>query len=176
VALHHVYAFDQDPVAPGQNFYDAAALAFVFAGDYSDPVILANINLYVHTLDSSAPVFKSLLFKSLLFSNHFRGQAHNLHEALLAQLSRHWPEYAGPHGLVIRFDEHGRILIESNVCAVPPARLFSSPHDYRSNYLTLLDRPIRSSFFNGGSDYVAQTGSRARVAPDRQYHGDAFRP
>jgi hypothetical protein len=71
VALHHVYAFDQDPVAPGQNFYDAAALAFVFAGDYSDPVILANINLYVHTLDSSTLVFffKSLLFKSLLFKS-----------------------------------------------------------------------------------------------------------
>jgi hypothetical protein len=45
VAFDHVYALDQYAMPPGQNLYDPAALAFVLAGDYSDPVILANIDL-----------------------------------------------------------------------------------------------------------------------------------
>jgi hypothetical protein len=53
VAFDHIHALDQYPVTPGQNLDDPAALALIFAGYYSDPVILANIDLYVHILDRS---------------------------------------------------------------------------------------------------------------------------
>jgi hypothetical protein len=58
VAFHHVYALDKYPVPPGQDLDDPTAFAFVFAGDYSNPIILANIDLYVHILGP------------LLFCNH----------------------------------------------------------------------------------------------------------
>src|SRR5262245_44750246 len=50
MALDHVYALDEDPVPPGQDLDNSAALAFVFAGYHPNPVILANIYLYVHML------------------------------------------------------------------------------------------------------------------------------
>jgi hypothetical protein len=51
MALHHIDALDQNPMAPRQNFYDAAALAFIFARDYPDPIVLPDIYLYVHMLE-----------------------------------------------------------------------------------------------------------------------------
>src|SRR5262249_42952001 len=50
MALDHVYAFDQDPVAPRQTLDNPAALTLVFPGYNSNPVILANIYLYIHIL------------------------------------------------------------------------------------------------------------------------------
>src|SRR5215469_6515502 len=60
MALDHVDAFDQDPVAPRQNLDDAAAFAFILSGYDANPVILANIYLYVHMLGQLRYFFRLL--------------------------------------------------------------------------------------------------------------------
>src|SRR6266702_4957332 len=72
-------------------------------------------------------------------SDDLRGERHDLHEPLLAQLASYGAEDArGPRLALIR-DEHGGVLVEADVGAVLPLRFLGGPHDHRPRHLALLD-------------------------------------
>src|SRR5258708_25156693 len=48
VALHHVYALDDNSVLRGLHFDNAPLLAFVFARNHYHAIVFSNVNLDVH--------------------------------------------------------------------------------------------------------------------------------
>src|SRR3954467_1096454 len=94
---------------------------------------------------------------------HLRREADDLHEVALAQLARHRPEDARAARVVLRVDDHGRVLVEGDVRAVLAPELLLRAHDDGLHDLALLDRALRVGVLDGRRDDVAD----ARVAPAR---------
>src|SRR6478672_11542022 len=101
---------------------------------------------------------------------HLRREADDLHEVAVAQLARDGPEDAGAARVVLRVDDHGRVLVERDVRAVLAPELLLRAHDDGLDDLALLDRPLRVGLLHRGGDDV----SHARVAAARAaHHADA---
>src|SRR4051794_3738644 len=92
-----------------------------------------------------------------------RRQADDLHEVAVAQLAGDRPEDARAARVVLRVDDHGRVLVEGDVRAVLAPELLLRAHDDGLDDLALLDRPLRVGLLDGGGDDVADAG----VAPPR---------
>src|SRR3954454_13285538 len=88
-------------------------------------------------------------------SEHLRRERDDLHEPAVAQLARHRAEDARPARVVLRVDDHGRVLVEGDVGAVVAAELLLRAHDDRLDHLALLDRPLRVGLLDGRGDDVA---------------------
>src|SRR3954447_7351452 len=101
--------------------------------------------------------------RRIFMSEHLRGQRDDLHEAAVAQLAGHRPEDARTAGVVLRVDDHGRVLVEGDVGAVVAPELLLRAHDDRLDDLALLDRPLRVGLLDRGRDDVPD----ARVAAAR---------
>src|SRR3954469_7973981 len=91
---------------------------------------------------------------------HLRREAHDLHEAAVAQLARDRPEDARAARVVLRVDDDGGVLVEGDVGAVvAPDRLLGA-HAPRRDHLALLDGALRVGLLDGRRDDVPD----ARVA------------
>src|SRR5690349_16957002 len=90
-------------------------------------------------------------------SKHLWSQAHDLHEVLLAQLAGHGPEDARPAWVALVVDDHRRVLVERDQRSVVAAEGLLRAHDDGLHHLTLLDRTLRGSAFDGRGDDVADT-------------------
>src|SRR4051794_19102343 len=98
-------------------------------------------------------------------SKHLRGQRHDAHELLVAQLAAHWAEDASTaRGLVV-LDENGGIFVEADVAAIGTALLFLHPHDDALHHVALLHGGAGDGVFHGGhEDVTDRSVTTARVA------------
>src|SRR5207253_3842389 len=81
---------------------------------------------------SRGPASRRLFLKTSGFmSDHLRRERYDLHEPFLAQLAPHGSEDTGRAGLALIRDEHGGVLVEPDVGAVPALGLLGRPHDHR---------------------------------------------
>src|SRR3954470_9049044 len=94
---------------------------------------------------------------------HLRREADDLHEVAVAQLAGDGAEDARAARVVLRVDDHGRVLVEGDVRAVLAPELLLRAHDDGLDDLALLDRALRVGLLDGGGDDVADAG----VAPAR---------
>src|SRR5512144_2039241 len=94
-------------------------------------------------------------------SDHLRRQRHDLHELLVAQLPAHRAEDAGRPRLALIGDQHGGVLVEPDVGAVPALGLLGRPHDHGLRHFPLLDLPRGNGVLDRDDHDVAES----RVAP-----------
>src|SRR3954447_266844 len=102
---------------------------------------------------SSRRIFTAML-------EHLRRERNDLHEVALAQLARDRPEDAGAARVVLRVDDHRRVLVERDVGAVVATEGLLGAHDDRRDDLALLDRALRVRLLDRRGDDVAH----ARIA------------
>src|SRR4029079_10673833 len=103
-------------------------------------------------------------------SEDLRGERDDLHEVLLAQLSRDRPEDAGAARVAGRVDQDRGVLVEGDRGAVVAAERLSRADEPRLGDLALLDGALRARRLDGGGDHVPD----ARVAALRPaLHADA---
>jgi len=133
--FHHVDAIhNQVAVVFAQRHL--AALAFVTTGQNDDLVAFANL---VHEQSSE----------------NFRGQGHDLHELLGAQLARHRAEDTGADRLQLCIEQHSCVAIEFNERTVATADAFGSTDHNSAIHLAFFDAATRSGFFDAHLDDVA---------------------
>src|ERR1700674_1201946 len=100
-----------------------------------------------------------------------RSQGNDLHEVLVAKLARHRAEDAGTARVVLRAEDDGRVLVETNGGAILPAEFARGPDDDRLDHLALLHLAAGRRNRHGGCDDVADGGVLAVMAahhPDQQ--------
>src|SRR5262249_53763132 len=71
-------------------------------------------------------------------SDDLGGEGDDLGELPVAQLTRHRPEDARAHRVVVRLHQHHRVAVEADIGAVPPPHFLHGAHDHRPRHLTLL--------------------------------------
>src|SRR6267143_254265 len=103
-------------------------------------------------------------------SDDLRGQRHDFHELLVAQLAPHGAEDAGGPRLALVRDEHGGVLVEADVGAVPALGLFGGPNDHRPDDLALLDLAGGDGVLDRDDDDVAQPGVAALGPAEHANH------
>src|SRR5205807_5395231 len=104
VTLQHVDALDHDLARGGHGANDHATLATVLAGHDLHGVVAMNVEMKPgHDLE------------------HLRCQGNDFHEVLVAKLAGHRPEDSGPARVVLRAEDDGRVLVESDRRAVRAA-------------------------------------------------------
>src|SRR5690242_20909902 len=74
----------------------------------------------------------------ILISEHLRGQADDLHEALVTQLPPDRAEDAGAARVAAVLDDHGSVLVEPDVRTVRAPPLLGGPDDDRLDDVALL--------------------------------------
>src|ERR1700744_3058876 len=147
VLLDPVDALDEHLVARRESLDHFAFGALVLARNDQDGVTLVHLHL-----------------------QPLRGKRDDLHEALLPQLAADRPEDAGSARVVVRLDDHGRVLVELDVAAVRAAALFDSAHHDGLDHVTTLDVATGDGVLDGRHDDVADAG----VTPTRATeHADA---
>src|SRR5215212_7763352 len=144
VLLGHGDAVDHHARLTRQHADDAAFLAAILARDHADQVVFADV-------DSG-------------HLQHLRCERDDLHESLLAQLTRDGPEDAGAARVLgVGREDHDRVVVETDVGAVGPTALLGGAHDDRLDDVALLDGAAGQGVLDGGDDHVAN----ARVAAGR---------
>src|SRR5438874_9053258 len=141
VALDHVDVLHDHAAVLRDRLDDAALLAAVLAADDVHDVALADLHRLRHL-------------------EHLRGERDDLHEVLLAQLPRDWPEDAGAARVALVVDDHGRVLVERDRRAVDAAERLARSDDDGLHDLALLHSALRGRRLDGADDDVAD----ARVA------------
>src|SRR5262249_42179476 len=130
---------------------DPTALAAVLAGEDLHRVALLHLHLRGHL-------------------QHLWSQADDLHEVLLAQLTRDGAEDARPARVRLLVDEDGGVLVEADERAVAPAEGLLRAPDDRTHDFALLHRALGRGGLHRSNDDVADP----RVAPVRTAeHADA---
>src|SRR5882724_3718764 len=102
---------------------------------------------------------------------HLRGKRDDLHEVALAQLAGDRSEDARAPRVVLRVDQHGRVLVERDVRAVVAPELLAGADDDSGDDLALLHRSLRARLLDRGHDGVADAGvapARAAADPDAE--------
>src|SRR5262245_55955773 len=106
---------------------------------------------------------------------HLRRERDDLHEAPLAQLTRHRSEHTRADRLAFVVDDDGGIAIEADVAAVAPPKFLPRAHDHRFDHLALFDRCFRRRFFHRRRDDVADPRVAAGGPADGIDDGDLSR-
>src|SRR5260221_12212273 len=88
-------------------------------------------------------------YRAPLLQN-FRRQRNNLQKFLFPQLAGHGAEHARANRLPGFVNQHCRILIKANVCAVAAAMLFALAHDHALHHCALLGCAVRRRLFHRG--------------------------
>src|SRR5581483_2498153 len=111
------------------------------------------------------------IFMPLAISSEDLGcERDDLHEVLVAELTRDRAEDARAARVPLRVDDHGGVLVERDLRAVVAAVRLLRAHDDRAHDVALLDRALRRRGLDGADDDVAD----ARVAAVRAaHHADA---
>src|SRR6202043_4115534 len=154
VTLQHVDALDDDLARRGHGANHDAALATVLPGHDLHGVVAMNVEMSPRH-----------------FLEHLRRQGNDLHEVLVAKLARHRPEDPGTARVVLRAEDDGRVLVETDGRAVRAAELSFRADDDGFDDLALLDLAARRRHRDGGGDDVADGRVLPIVAthdPDQQ--------
>src|SRR5574340_1839001 len=131
-AFHHHLAGIQHP-------QHSTALALVLARNDNYVIALANL---AHNASLQ----------------HFRGQRHDLHEALAAQFARHRAKDTGAYGFQLVVQQHRGIAVKFDERAIRAAHPFGSAHHDCIVDLALLDTPAWCGVLDADLDYVADAG------------------
>src|SRR5690606_22666522 len=107
-------------------------------------------------------------------SQHLRGEGHDAHEALVAQLPPDGTEHAGAAWGLVVLDEHGGVLVEADVAAVATALLLLHADDDALDDVTLLHGRAGHGVLDGGHDDVADRGVPTLRAPEHLDAQDLF--
>src|SRR5436190_16814579 len=108
--------------------------------------------------------------RSSFHLKHLRGERDDLHEVLLAQLTRDRAEDACAAWVAGRVDDHSGVLVEGDRGAVVAAIGLAGADDHSLHDLALLDRTLWRRALDGCGDDVPH----ARVAALRAAgHADA---
>src|SRR3954471_24890099 len=99
-----------------------------------------------------------ILFMNASSSKNFRGQGHDLHELLGAQLARDRSEDAGADGLQLVIEQHGGVAVELDEGAIAAADALGGADHHCAVDLALLDATPRSGFLDAHLDDVANAG------------------
>src|SRR5262249_28086614 len=99
--------------------------------------------------------------------NHFRREADDLHEPLLAQFAGDGAEDARTYGFIVRLDNHRRVLIKADISAILAARLFARADDDGAYDLAFLDGAIGRGFLHRRRDDIAEPGAQSGVTAER---------
>src|SRR4051812_14088733 len=113
---------------------------------------------------------------AVLPSQHLRCERDDAHEALVAQLPADGTEDAGPPGLLLVVDEHGRVLVEADVGAVRPPLLLLHPDDDALHDVALLHARARDRVLDGGDEDVPDRGVAAARATEHLDAEHLLRP
>src|SRR5580700_5370221 len=103
-------------------------------------------------------------------SDHLRSEADDLHEVALAQLASDRSEDARAARVVLRGDQHCRVLVESDVAAVGPLVLLGGAHLDRAHDIALLHLRVRCRHLDRADDHIADRRVFAIAAAE---HADA---
>src|SRR5215203_1985655 len=155
VSRTHVDAVYHDPVLPGKNVLDLAALTFLFAGDHHHSV-------------------PALQFETHL--QHLRSERDDPGVTLLPELARHGTEDTRPTRCPIRVDDDPGVLAEADVGPVVSSRLFLGPYHDGPYYLALLDRATRGRLLDGGHDDITDARRAPFASAEHADGQDAPRP
>src|SRR5581483_570824 len=118
----------------------------------STSIIRPVLPLSLPVMTTTRSFFRTLISTFITPSNHFRREADDLHESLVAQLAGDGAEDARAHRLIVRLDDHRGVLIKANIRAVLAARLFARADDDGAHDLALLDRAIGRCLFDRRRD------------------------
>src|SRR6476620_4876068 len=113
------------------------------------------------------------LYFRIRMSDDLRGQRHDLHVFLVAQLAGNRAEDTRRARLALLVDDHHGVLVELDVAAILAARLLHRAHHHRACDLRFLHRAVRQRILDRDDHEIAE----ARVAPPRSAkHADHERP
>src|SRR5690606_1430340 len=106
-------------------------------------------------------------------SEDLRGQRHDLHELLGAQLARERAEDAGADGLQLGVEQHSRVAVELDQRAILAADAFGGANHHSVVDLALFDATARGRFLDGDLDDVTHAGVAALGAAEHldAHHG-----
>src|SRR5262249_11188830 len=93
--------------------------------------------------------------------NHLRGEADDLHELTLPQLTGDSAEDARAARIQFVVNEDHRVAVEADVTAVVAAHRLASPHDHALDNVSGFDVAARHRLLDAGDDDVAQAGVTA---------------
>src|SRR5450759_920604 len=103
-------------------------------------------------------------------SDHLRCERDDPHELPLAKLTGHRAEDAGAAGLPVTLQDHGSVLVELDVRAVPATVLLDGAHHHGLDDLAFLDVATGDRVLDGRDDGVADMGVATLRATE---HADA---
>src|SRR5438128_6681391 len=106
-------------------------------------------------------------------SNYLRRERNYFHKILVAQLPSDGSKHTRANWCSVFFNQHGRVLIESDIRSVLATHFLAGTHDHGVLHGALLDRAIRRSFFHGDLDSISETGNRAGRAANTHDHLDS---
>src|SRR5262245_44329727 len=111
---------------------------------------------------------------SAMALENLRGEGHDLHELLVAQLAGHRAEDAGAHRLAVGVDQDGGVLVEADVGPVAPPLLLAAAHDHGLHHFALANRlwGVGGRLLDVGGDDVPQARVAARGPPQGEDAGD----
>src|SRR5687768_18618965 len=98
----------------------------------------------------------AFLYTSGFMLQHLRGERHDLHVALFAQLARDRAENAGGPRLPGVVDQDRGVLVEADIGAVLAPGLLGRPDDHRLGHVTLLHLAGRDRVLDGHHHGVAE--------------------
>src|SRR5437870_5542241 len=135
MTLDHGCAFDFYFATRWCDGEHATALASVAAGNHDDLIVL----LYFGSL-SSFHRSPQIANHQLAPLNNFRRQRYDLHEILIAQLTRDRTEHTRPDWRAILFNQYRSVLIKADVGSVLAPHFLARAHN---------DRILNGSFLDG---------------------------
>src|SRR5256886_5577047 len=142
VALGDVDARDDDRVRAWPHFLHAATLAPVLAGDDHYLVALAQPDA-CHLED-------------------LRRERDDLHEVPLAELARDGSEDARPARLVLRVEQYGGVVVETDERPVIAAGILCLAGERRPHAIAFLDAGVRDGVLHRRDEHIADLRRRTR--------------
>jgi hypothetical protein len=95
-------------------------------------------------------------------SQYFGCQRYDLHESSFAQFPSYRSKNPSPFGILLLIQNHGRIIVESDVGSVSAVHFPGCTHDDRSHYITLFHRTSWRSPFDRSHDHITDTAITSR--------------
>src|SRR5210317_689827 len=100
----------------------------------------------------------SPFFNLAAILQHLRSERDDLHEVLRTQLTHNWPEDTGANRLVVVVEDHGRIAVETDGCAIFAANFFCGAHDNGLTDIAFFYTTAWDGFLHGDHDDVTHRG------------------
>src|SRR5271157_3328176 len=128
-------------------------------------------------LSSRRPLITSTVSPLRIFTlipillQHFRGQRHDLHELLIAQLACHRPkDTRALRVLTVRIQKHSGVIVKADVRTIFASPFFRQANDDRMDHLALFNSTLWRSGLDACYDYITDVSVPAcRAAHHMDY-------